>query len=355
MTIVYDLADPTELVGYARRFANEVLMNQFTGQQYLPNRTVDDIEYALKRSGLQDVDIAKYRPWDVPAPMTGRPGVARLRGEIAPVSRQIALSEEEGLRLRALERDSNDEIIDAIFDDTERMIRAVEGRIEVARFDTMIDGKCTLKEHNLDLEVDYGMPADQKITVGTPWTVANKATATPIADMLAAQELSVRRNGTRLARTVMSSLRIPALLVNDEVRDYVAGGGNVPVRVRLEDVQGVLAEQGLPRIEFYDAMVRDGGVQKYVLPPEYVLMQPAEQFGETLYGPTAEGVLLAQKGYISARQASGLVAVVTQNDHPVQTFTVGTGVALPVIPNSELLFTLKVDASDPSTTVISQF
>jgi hypothetical protein len=354
MTLVYDLADPTELVGYARRFANEVLTNTFTGNTLLPNRTVDDIEYALKRSGLTDVDIAKYRPWDVPAPMTGRPGVARIRGEIAPVSRQIALSEEEGLRLRALERDSNDEIVNAIFDDTERMIRAVEARIEVARFDTLIDGKCTLHEHGLALEVDYGMPTDQKVTVSTAWTVANKATATPITDMLAIQAAAVAR-GTRIGKIVMSSLRLPALLVNDEVRDYVAGGGNVPVRVRLDDIQAVLQEQGLPAIEFYDTMVRDNGVQKYVLPPEYVLMLPAERYGETLYGPTAEGVLLASKGYITARQASGLVAVVTQNDHPVQTFTVGSGVALPVVPNSELLFTLKVDVSDPTTTVIAQF
>lgn len=353
MAIIYDLADPAELVGYARRYQNEVLNNRFVGERYLPNSYVDDIEFALKKLGLEDVEIAKYRAWDTPAPMTGRPGTSRIRGEIAPVSRQIALGEEEGLRLRALEKGSTSELVDAIFDDAERMIRSVEARIEVARFDALIDGKVVLNENGLELEVDSGMPADQKITVAVPWTVANKATATPISDMLAAQALSLARTGSGIGKFVMSQTRIPALLVNDEVRAYVAGGGDVPVRVKLDDVRAVLSEEGLPPIEFYDVVVRDGKISKRVLPPEYVLCIPSDPFGATLYGPTSEAVLLAAKGYISAKQTRGVVAIVTQNDHPVQTFTVGSAVALPVIPNAELLFTLKVDAT--SDAIIPQF
>lgn len=356
MTIVFDLVDPAELVGYARRYANEVLNNRFTGNRYLPDKNVDDIEYALKKEGLVDVDMAKYRAWDTPPAMTGRPGVARIRGEIAPISRQIALGEEEGLRLRALQKGNSSQIIDQIYNDTDRMIRAVAARAEVARFDALIDAKLILHENGLDLEVDYGMPADQKITVANAWTVANKATATPISDMLAADALSVARNGSGLGKIVMSKTRLPALLVNDEVRDYVAGGGNVPIRVRLDDIQAVLSEQGLPAIEFYDTLVRDNGIQKRVLPTEYVLMLPGTEdpFGSTLIGPTAEAVLLAEKNYISSKQVSGLVAVVVQNDSPVQTFTSAHGVILPVIPNPELLFTLKVDATT-SDAAIPQF
>jgi hypothetical protein len=38
----------------------------------------------------------------------------------------------------------------------------------------------------------------------------------------------------------------------------------------------------------------------------------------------------------------GVVAVVTETDHPVQTFTVGTAIALPVLPNPKLLFVADV-------------
>lgn len=357
MGILYDLADPAELIGYARRFTNEVLVNKFTGQQYLPNKFVDDIEYALKREGLTDVDIALYRSWDTPPPMTGRPGTAKVRGEIAPVSRSIALGEEEGLRLRRLKSTNGSQLVDQIFNDAERMIRAVEGRIEVARFDALIDGKVILLEPNgLDIVADYGMPSDQKVTPGVAWTVANSATATPISDLLAINALSLARNGAGIGKIVMSKSRVPALLVNDEVRDYIAGGGNVPVRVRLSDVQAVLGEQDLPTIEFVDTMVRVDGVQKRVLPPEFVLCLPStdDPFGTTLYGPTAEAVLLAEKGYITAKQVRGVAAVVAQNDSPVQTFTTGTAVALPVVPNPELLFTLKVDVNS-GTGVYDQF
>jgi len=355
MGILYDLVDPSELVGFARTYADEVLNNRFTGNQYLPNRYVDDIEYALKRLGLTDVDIAKYRSWDTQPPMTGRPGISRVRGEIAPVSRQIALGEEEGLRLRGLGQKVNNPLIDAIFDDVERMIRSVEGRIEVARFDTLIDGVCTLHENGLELEADYGMPADHKVVTPVAWTIGNKATALPITDMLIAQA-AVEAQGGSIGKFVMSKQRLPALLVNDEVLAYAGSISNLtPIRLRLADVQGVLEDQGLPPIEFYDVQIRDNGMQRRVLPPEYVLCLPSDPFGVTLYGPTAEAVLLAEKGYIKAKKAPGLVAVVSQNETPVQTFTLGTGVALPVVPNPELMYTMKVDAGTNSGAIVQTF
>lgn len=356
MAIIFDLVDPTELVGYSRQYADEVLANVFVGQNLLPNRAVDDIEYALRRVSRRDVDIAKYRPWDTPAPMTGRPGITRLRGEIAPVSRQIALSEEEGLRLRALESAAGGkELVDTIFDDTELMIRAVEARIEVARFDALVDGILTLEENGLHLVVDYDMPATHKITAGTPWTVANALTATPISDLLAAVERYSDDNGGNMpGKIVMSRKRLPGLQVNAEVLAFAASGGTTPRRVDLATINGVLADQDLPQIEFYDVKVRDLGVQKRVLGTEYVLLLPDEKFGETLYGPTAEATLLAEKKYLKTKDVSGVCAVVTQNDHPVQTFTVGTGVALPVIADANELMTLKV-APTTTDTVIPQF
>ena len=72
-------------------------------------------------------------------------------------------------------------------------------------------------------------------------------------------------------------------------------------------------------------------------------MPPAnEPLGKTYYGPTAEAIKLAEKGYIKAEATPGVVAVVTSTDDPVQTFTKGAAVALPAMPNPDLIMDMTV-------------
>jgi hypothetical protein len=63
-----------------------------------------------------------------------------------------------------------------------------------------------------------------------------------------------------------------------------------------------------------------------------------------MYGPTAEAIKLRAKGLIERDEVPGIVAVVTETEHPVQTFTVGTGIALPATPNPNLVMDITVAA-----------
>jgi hypothetical protein len=102
----------------------------------------------------------------------------------------------------------------------------------------------------------------------------------------------------------------------------------------------------LPPISTYDVQVRVAGVATKVIPEKFVLLLPprGEVLGNTFYGTTAEAIKLRSKGLIEASAMPGIVAVVTENEHPVQTFTVGTAIALPVLPVPELLMVAEVTA-----------
>lgn len=335
--IVYDLEDPALLVNYAREFDNEVLRNQFTLETLLPNRFIDDLEYRIRQGTITDVDVAEFRAWDTPAPMTGRPGVTRIRGELAPVSRQTPLGEEESLRLRAMERRTNEPILDAIYDDIERMIRAVQGRIELARGQLLSTGKVTIAENGLQLEADFNVPAGHIVNAGTVWT--NPA-STPLTDLLTWQDTYITDTGAAPATVLMSQQRLGNLYLNAEMRAALAANGTTPARINRDGVDAILESYGLPPISTYDVQVRVNGVNTRVLPADKVIFVPdlSEPMGNTFYGITAEAIKLAGKGFIEASAMPGVVAVVTENDHPVQTFTVGTAIALPVLPNPSLLF-----------------
>jgi hypothetical protein len=366
MNILWDLVDPAELTQYARAYDDEVLRNRFRLDQLLPNRAVDDHEFRLRVGSFVDVDAAEYRAWDTQPAMTGRPGITRKRGELAPVSRQIPLLEEEGLRARDLLTGTNDARIAAIFDDVERMVRSVQARIELARGDVLTDGILTLTENGLQLTVDFGMPAGHKVTAPIAWTVANKATATPITDLLGWLDTYNTDTGGNPRGMIMSRSRLAGLLTNAEVRSYAAGAGGTPARVNLATLSDIFGEFGIPPIIglgsdpltaapagagtdaaglFFDEKVRVNGVQTSVIPATHVIFVPDTSdgaAGETLYGPTAEALLLRERGLIETNDIPGIVALALQNENPVQTFTLATAVALPVVGNANLLFSANV-------------
>lgn len=355
--LITDLVDPVELTEFVRAFNDETLRARFVLDQVFPDRLIDDVEFRVRSGGLTDVDIAEYRAWDTQPPMTGRPGILRKRGEIPPVSRQIALLEEESLRLRAMQRGTDNPIIDAIFDDAERMVRAVQGRVELARGDLLTDGIVTINENGVNVSVDFGVAANHKpaLAGADQWTVANAASATPISDLLTWLETYVDDTGVLPRGLLMSRTIFSALAVNDEVRNFAqAGAATAPTRVNLATINQVFSEFGIPPLTglgsdisgdpFYDVNVRVAGVATRVIPNNVVVFLPPtdEPMGNTFFGVTAEAVRLLERNLIVAQDAPGVVAINLQNDNPVQTFTLATAIALPVVVNPELIFTATV-------------
>lgn len=337
--IVYDLVDPVELINYVRAYDNEVLRaeNQDSLDDILPNETTEDLEFRVRKSARNLGDVALYRAWDTPAPMTGRAGVSYVRGAIAPLSRQIPLGEEEFLRVRALQRGNNDPIVDQIYADSENMIRAVQDRVELARGDVINDGKMTLVENGLVLEANWGRDASMSVAAGTLWTTV--ATATPLSDLLAWVQAYRDQNGVDPGAIMMSKTRIANLALNAEMRDYSAANGTTPTRVNRATIDDIFANEGLPPIRLYDRWVRVDGTKTFVLPQNKVFLIPpaGDNPGVTYYGPTAEAIKFAGQGIIDMTEAPGILALVTETEHPVQTFTVGTATALPVMPNPDLI------------------
>lgn len=348
--IVYDMIQPQLLLDYVRAYDNEVLRNVFTLDTLLPNRNIEDLEYRVRQGTLTDTDAAEYRAFDTPSTMTGRAGLTRLRGELAPVSRQIPLGEEEMLRLRALERGwsgSNntpyEPLLQAIYDDSEKMVRSVQARIEMARGEALTTGKVVLSENGLTLTADFGMPSGNKVTAANLWT--DVVNSKPLTDLLTWQDQYAVLNGTRPGKILMSQTRLSNMYLNDELRKVMQGSmATEPNRLNLEEVTNVFASFGLPPIYLYDTKVRVNGVSTAVLDPTKVLLLPedGEPLGHTFYGITAEAIKLRSKGMISQEAMPGIVATIMEEEHPVQTFTNACAIALPVIPNPQLIIVATV-------------
>lgn len=338
MPLIYDMVDPQELLGFVRSLA----FPNFTLDQFLPNRPIDDLEYRFMKADLVDQDMAPFRAWDTEAPIGKRQGLSRVTGELPPLSKKIRLGEEERLRLRALESGNQAPLIAQIYDDAASMTRAVQARIEKARGEALYDGKVVINENSMQATVDFNIPAGNRVAPATLWSVT--ATATPVTDVRTWVEAYVALNGIAPGVALTSTRVVSNLMKNAEIRTLAGSLAGTPAMVTPETVGAVFAAYGLPPFVTYDTQVRVDGVSTRVIPDDRVVFLPpaGEPLGQTFYGVTAEALELRSEGKIVATQAPGVVAVLEKTFDPVATWTKAAAIALPVIANPGLIITADV-------------
>ena len=85
------------------------------------------------------------------------------------IKEKLILSERENRLLSRVTRPND--IISYIYDDIGNLARAVRTRAEVAKFEAFCTGKMTIKENNVDLEIDYGVPDENRFSLD--WSSAD--------------------------------------------------------------------------------------------------------------------------------------------------------------------------------------
>lgn len=334
---IRDLIDPAELIGVVRRLE----FPRFSLANYFPRSDVEAINYSFVRESADALETAAMRSFDTPAPIGKRPGLSRVMGELPPISKKIPLTEGDRLMLAELQRNRGQEspIVDQVFADAARMVRAVEARIELARGDALTDGIVTIAENGLQFTIDYGVPAAHKVVAAASW--ANPATDI-IGHISSWVDTYVDTNGVPPARAIASGKVVGNMLRNDGIKALVAGPNAVPGLLTQDQVNQIFTALGLPPVEKYDVQVTPiNGAKQRVIPIDRFIMLPGEDdvIGGTQYGVTAEAIELAQEGLLEQSDVPGIVAVVWKTPDPVQTWTKGAAIALPVIVNPDLLFT----------------
>lgn len=330
-----DYIEPRELTGYARQALFDLAVNQFTLSGFLPDQLVDDIDYRFTRGGEGLAEAATFRNYDTPSRFGSRPGATRVTGSLPPISRQIKLGEYDRLKARQA---SNDAIVNAIFDDTERMVRAVAARMELARGEALVTGKVVLAEGGVVATADYGRNAGNTVTAGTVWT--NLATSTPLTDLIAWADTYETNSGGVRPASLVTSRRVARLLTrNTEIISAVKGAAAGATRVTTAELNALLESEGLPPVETYDVQVSKNGVATRVIADDKVLLLPSRgdsQIGGTFWGTTSES--LEPEYGLSEGERPGIVAGVYKQPNPVAHFTNAAGIGLPVLANPDLTF-----------------
>lgn len=261
----------------------------------------------------------------------------------------------EARRLRAgadpaggVARSDQDRLIELLYDDVERHVEAIRSRLELAAGDVLTDGRFTLEQENgLTLEVDWNVPAENMPVARIPWS---DPASDPIADELRWIQHLDDIGAPEPELVITSRKAFSYLAANNAYRAAYYGSvypSTTPTATLTpQQINVVRGNYSLPPIQFYKAQVRVDGKPRKVLPEDLWILVPPERekWAQTMYGVTAEALVLSRGSNpeIIREDAPGLIITRGVQDDPVQIWTKGAAVGMPVMHTPDAHIVAKV-------------
>jgi hypothetical protein len=343
--------NPTEINAFVRALptrADFALTLDVLRQRSIPN-----IKFQTS-SGRRQVNAARFRSFGAPTALATRQATRVVsEGMLPPLGQTLTVSEMETILFNISHGQDATQFQEQLYNDVERHVESIRTTQELAAGKLLATGVVPLAGLT-DIEVDWNVPDANMPTVSTYWSDAEGAT--PLTDELRWMAY-LRTSGAPTPGRVITSLRALSTLASS--LEYRAAffntgtSGTTPTATLAPDqVNTVRARYNLPPVQLYDVQVFDeNGNYVRVLPDNLWIMIPGipnTQWGETLYGLTAEGIQLSSgtDAAITAEEAPGILVVTKVEDDPVQIYTRGVAVGMPVLYVPDIHITATVLAPD---------
>lgn len=326
-------------------FEQRVVLNYLRAVEY-PELALESLFPERKQPGLKFTQIqgasstpvsATVHAFDTESEIGSRQAETRDL-ELFLIKRKLQLTEEQIIALESPRNEAEKSyLMNNVFNDVDVLVQGVRARVEAMRGEALANGKIVIKENNLNLVVDYGVPlANQEALSGTDlWSHAD---SDPYADMLRWSQTL----GSSPTKALTSQKILMTLLMHPLTKAALGKGESGIVTIR--DLNAFLGELGLPVIATYDKSYRlqkaDGTYEsKRYFPENKFVMFSDSTLGETVYGPTAEEIRLTRDPSIEITMEDKVLAMVYEESvDPVGTWTKAVATAIPSFPSANEVF-----------------
>lgn len=322
----------TDLTVYARQLYTPA--NYALTREILPERSVQGVKFRTT-SAKRRVNAAKFRAYDAPTAMAKRQAERVVNeGMLPALGQTLAVSEMDQILLDVGRGADTQAYIDLLYSDVDRHVESIQTAQELAAGQLLANGTVNLP--GLGLDVDWNVPANNMPTAGVLW---DQPTATPLSDERAWIDYLID-SGAPTPREVVTSRRARSMLAANaeyQIAYYGQNAANNPgTTLSPLEVDTVRARFGLPPIRIYDVQVWNDDVYQRVIPDnKWILIPdvPASEWAETQYGQTREAAKFTSgtNPALTREEAPGIVVVSHVDDNPVQIYTRGAAVGMPVL------------------------
>lgn len=306
------------------------------------------------RSEYQIPVMAHFHGFDTEANTTFRVPIDTQNIEKGLIKVKINQSE----RLRALTRAGvqNQQMYEYVMNDGIRLADQVFTRSKVAKNELLATGKVTIKENDLNLTVDYGVPAANMAHTIDVGPGATSDVASQIQDIIDAAEaqgviitgmvtskanLTKLRNNTGLQTLINGNIGAGQLIKMTSLRDYLSEEFGISNIITNDLTYGASAEIG--------ADGRPSITTKRYFPKDkitFIAANPGGKLGTGLWGDPPE-LDVANMLKVNGSSVSPYVYITqwTEKD-PAVLWTKASALFMPVLYNPNSLFTASVINTD---------
>lgn len=179
--------------------------------------------------------MAQFHGFDTEANTTFRVPVDTHNIEKGLIKVKINQSERMQMLLRSGVRE--DALYDYVINDGVRLVDQVVTRTKVAKNELMATGKVTIKENNLNLAVDYGVPGDQ-----TALEIDLSADADIPAQIQAVVDAATEK-GVTLTGIMTSKKNLTKMRNNTALQKVISGNIGVGAMLRASEFNAFLNEE----------------------------------------------------------------------------------------------------------------
>lgn len=336
MPTLSNLITERELLDFSQHFS---VVRNYMGSRYFPDRKTQYIQQEYSRlaaNGNLPV-AAMVHAFDTEAHIGSRIPFEKVSVEELLIKEKINLTENLSRLTRGMAMET-DSVRSYVFDDIARMAERVVTRAELAKMDAIANGKMTITENNLSMNIDYGIPEDNRVT--GDWS---ESTADVLGDIRGWRMIAMQ-NGSAPTVAITTEAVLLNIMSNAGVQKAIFGTSGTGTLPTLEQVNALFRSQfGIyveTNEEKYGSIVTgsDGmaKVEQHRFFPEgkFVLISTGVDgtLGTGLWGVTPEE--LEQGGAFDSKRQSQFVTVTTwDTPDPVATWTKASGVFIPVLPN----------------------
>ena len=293
--------------------------------------------------------MAQFHGFDTEAQTTFRVPVDTHNIEKGLIKVKINQSE----RMRELLRSGvqQDEMYDYIINDGVRLADQVITRTKVAKNELMATGKVTIKENNVDLTVDYGVPE-----ANTAHVVNVGAGQDVIADIQAVVDAGLAA-GVTITGLLTSRKVITKMRQNDKLQKAINGNYMAGATLRMSALEAFLSEEfGINQIITNDLTYgasaaidastgRPSITTKRYFPENkisFFATNPGGRMGVGLWGDPPE--VDAGRFYpVSGSQEPFVYVMQWMETDPAVLWTKASGLFIPVLYNPNSLFIATVE------------
>ena len=269
--------------------------------------------------------------YDTKAIRRDRQGFEEYSTKMPFFKESMYIDEELRQNLNTLIQTNNEQVVNnilsKIFDDELELLKAAHVTLERMRMSALTTGLITMGNNGQAYSYDYGVPADQKVTVATSWSDANADIIGDITNYVEA----MKAKGVTITRAVCNSSVAKNFRTNTALKNaiYVFANGTVNVTT-ARALEYIYNETGISIYVYDNVYVNDAGqTTKYVPDNTFVLM-PDGALGETHFGVTPEESDLVTLGTAKVSIVDNGIAVTTYGtEDPVNVETKVSMVALP--------------------------